>query len=272
MSLGDQVEDRIVAIMNRFGYTGSEARTYTALLQQSPATGYELAARGGIPRSAIYGVLKRLEQAGVVNIISGKPNRYAPIPPERLIAHLESRFARDVDGFRDAVHQVIDTQIEATTWTVSGYDAVLAEAIRMIGDASETVVCSLWRHEAERLAPALNQAAARGIRVVTFSFTSLPQLPGSSLSYQIDPEVLASHWPRRMIMVVDRSWSIVGSTEGSRFDRAVLSDEAVLVETVIGNLVLDITLYGERNQVDTSDVVARMTSRLAPIDTLINEV
>ena len=52
----------------------------------------------------------------------------------------------------------------------------------------------------------------------------------------------------------------------------MLSDEAVLVETVIGNLVLDITLYGERNQVDTSDVVARMTSRLAPIDTLINEV
>ena len=270
MSLGDQVEDRIVAIMNRFGYTGSEARTYTALLQQAPATGYELAARGGIPRSAIYGVLKRLEQAGVVNIIPGKPNRYSPIPPQRLISHLESRFARDLDGFRDAVHQIMDTQIEATTWTVSGYDAVLAEAIRMTEEASEMVVCSLWRHEAERLMPALCKAAERGINVVTFSFTSLPQLPGTSLSYQIDPETLASHWPRRMIMIADRSWSLVGSTEGSRLDRAIVSDEGVLVETVIGNLVLDITLYGERRQVDTSAVVAELTSRLAPIDSLIN--
>ena len=73
MALGDQVEDRIVAIMKRFGYTGSDARTYIALLQQHPATGYELAARGGVPRSAIYGVLKRLEHAGLVNMLPGKP-------------------------------------------------------------------------------------------------------------------------------------------------------------------------------------------------------
>ena len=60
MAMGDQAEDQIVAVMKRFGYTGSDARTYIALLQTNPATGYELASRGGIPRSAIYGVLKRL--------------------------------------------------------------------------------------------------------------------------------------------------------------------------------------------------------------------
>ena len=73
MALGDQVEDRIVAVMKRFGYTGSDARTYIALLRQHPATGYELASRGDVPRSAIYGVLKRLEQAGLVNAIPENP-------------------------------------------------------------------------------------------------------------------------------------------------------------------------------------------------------
>ena len=74
----------------------------------SSATGYELAARGGVPRSAIYGVLKRLEQAGLVNAVRGKPARYIPLAPERLIEHLESRFSRDIKDFRDAVTQVSD--------------------------------------------------------------------------------------------------------------------------------------------------------------------
>lgn len=264
------MEDRVVAIMSRFGYTGNEARAYVALLQQSPATGYELASRGSVPRSAIYSILKRLEQSGVVNVIPGKPSRYTPISPDRLIAHLESRFTQDLDGFRSAVSQIMETQIEASTWTVSGYDSALAEAMRLLREARESVVCSYWRHEAEQLSPVLSEVAARGVNLVHFSFTSLPPLPGETLSYQISPLALAEHWSRRMIIIVDRARCLVGSTEGSRLDRAVISDEEVLVETVIGNLVLDITLYGERRGVDTSSIVSRLTSRVAPIESLMN--
>ena len=135
MSLGDQAEDRVVAVMKRFGYTGTDARTYIAVLRHHPATGYELAARGGVPRSAIYGVLKRLEQAGLVNAVRGKPARYIPLAPERLIEHLESRFSRDIKDFRDAVTQVSGPDTTTLTWTVSGYEAQLAEAERLIDNA-----------------------------------------------------------------------------------------------------------------------------------------
>lgn len=270
MTLGDQVEDRVISIMNRFGYTGSEARAYTALLQQAPATGYELAARGGVPRSAIYGVLKRLEQVGVVNVIPGKPSRYFPIPPEQLVRQLESRFNHDLEGFREATQQIMGTQIEASTWTVSGYDSVLAEAIRVIDEAQESIVCSIWRHEADYLRDALLKAESRGIKITIFSFTSLPSLPGVMLSYEVNPSSLAQHWPRRMIIVTDQTQCLVGSTDGSRLDRAVISDEEVLVETVTGNLVLDITLYGQRRGVDTHEVISELMSHGAPIDSLIN--
>ena len=269
MALGDQVEDRIVAVMKRFGYTGSDARTYIALLQQHPATGYELASRGDVPRSAIYGVLKRLEQAGLVNAIPGKPARYAPMPPERLVAHLETRFNSDIANFREAVDQVVGTQIDAVTWTVTGYDSVIAEATRLIDAAEERIVCSLWRHEATRLLPALTRATERGVRVVLFSFTSLPEIPGQLLSYGISADELGQHWSRRLIIASDGHQALVGSTEGSRLDRAVISDESVLVETAIANLVLDITLYGERRNVDTQEIVSALTARLAPIESLL---
>ena len=71
-----------------------------------------------------------------------------------------------------------------------------------------------------------------------------------------------------MIITTDRRRSLVSTTEGSRLDRAVISDEQVLVETITGNLILDVTLFGERHELDTSQVVTSMTQRVAPLEKL----
>jgi HTH-type transcriptional regulator, sugar sensing transcriptional regulator len=270
MSLGDQAEDRVVAVMKRFGYTGTDARTYIAVLRYHPATGYELAARGGVPRSAIYGVLKRLEQAGLVNAVRGKPARYIPLAPERLIEHLETRFSRDVADFREAVTQVSGPDVATLTWTVSGYESQLAEAERLIDNAVESIVCSLWRKEALQLQPAIERAIARGVVVTTFSFTRLPEDMGTVLSYGIEEEALAAHWTRRVVVVADRAQLLVGEAAGRQLDRAVVSEEMVLVEMAIANLVLDITLFSQREGVDVSDTIGQLTQRLAPIDQLLS--
>lgn len=255
--------------MKSFGYTGSDARTYITLLRGHPATGYELAARGGIPRSAIYSVLKRLERAGLVNALKGKPARYVPIPPERLVEHLKTRFARDLDSFEQAIGQVVGPRHDAVTWTVTGYEAMLAEAERLIVASRRRVVASLWRREAQRLAPALGRARERGIDVTLFSFTPLPNELGEVLSYGIDEDELARHWPRRVILVTDAEHLLVGAAEGSRLDRAVVSEEPALIEMAVANLVLDITLLGERQGVETGPIVARLTDKLAPIESLL---
>ncbi len=270
MALGDQAEDRVVAVMKRFGYTGTDARTYIAVLRHNPATGYELAARGGVPRSAIYGVLKRLEQAGLVNAVKGKPARYVPLPPDRLVEHLETRFSRDIEDFKSAVSSVSTPDVDALTWTVSGYEAQLAEAERVIDSAEHSLVCSLWRKEALHLQPAIVRAIERGVSVTTFSFTRLPDTLGEVLCYGIDEERLGEHWSRRVVIVADRAQLLVGEADGRQLDRAVVSDEMVLVELAIANLVLDITLYAEREGIDVGNTVTRLTQRLAPIDQLLS--
>lgn len=271
MALGDEAEDRVVAVMKRFGYTGTDARAYIALLRQNPATGYELAARGGVPRSAVYGVLKRLENAGIVNALGAKPARYVPLPPARLVEHLEGRFKRDIEAFREAVSKVAGPEVETNTWTVTGYDALLAEAERLIDGAQESVVCSIWRQESTRLSATLQRASDRGVAVTLFSFTALPEAVGEVLTYAIDEGDLEAHWSRRLIAVVDQTQLLVGATDGTQRDRAVISDETVLVDMAIANLVLDITLLGERRGIETSAVVARLTQRLAPIERFIDE-
>ena len=146
MPIGDQVEDRIVAIMKRFGYTGSvHVYMYCLMNIPLPDMNWPLAVAY---QSAIYGVPSS-RASWTCECDSGQPVRYVPIPAARLVAHLETRFARDIDD-PEGMDQIVETQAEAITWTVTGYDSVLAEAA-LISGARESVICSLWTREAEQL-------------------------------------------------------------------------------------------------------------------------
>src|SRR5512143_3456612 len=98
---------RVQSAMAELGFTASEAKIYLVLLRAHPATGYQVAARSGVPRSAIYNVLTKLEGAGLVNAIQDKPTRYVPLPPERLYQLLEARFARSLDDLKSSLAGVL---------------------------------------------------------------------------------------------------------------------------------------------------------------------
>ena len=264
----DGVEDRVVGAMKQLGFTATDAKTYIALLRGHPATGYELAARSSVPRSAIYGVLRRLASLGLVNPIDDKPARYVPLPPERLLELLESRFNRQLEGFRESLKSVVSPAAEVATWTVLGYSQLLDQAERLIDAAEERVCANLWRREAERLARPLKAAVARGVEVVLFSWTPLPADLGRVLSYDIDERKLEAWWPHRLILVADDAQVLVGEATESEENRAVVSEERPLVDMAVGNIVLDVTLLGQRKSIDTADLVTRLTSQLAPVETL----
>ena len=146
----------------------------------------------------------------------------------------------------------------------------MAEAERLIDSAQKSILCSVWRKEALHLQPAIVRAQERGVDVTSFSFTRLPDTFGTVLSYGIDEEKLSAHWSRRCVFVVDRAQLLVGEADGRQLDRAVVSEEMVLIEMAVANLVLDITLFAERKGLDVTDTVARLTQRLAPIDQLLS--
>ena len=265
----DAVEERVVAAMKQLGFNATDARAYLALLKQHPATGYELATRSGVPRSAVYNVLKRLQALGLINAVQEKPARYVPLPPDRLYALLETRFSRSLEQLRDELASLEEPPAEAVTWTAIGYDAMLEQAEQMITAASARVVASLWGREAEALERPLRAAVERGLEVTLFSFTPLPDI-GRTVSYGIDPDALAEHWEHRVVLLADRRL-LVGRAEQSEDNRAVVTDEPSLVEMAVSNLVLDLTLYGEKRDEDVSAIVTSLTEWLAPVEQLLSE-
>ena len=79
------------------------------------------------------------------------------------------RVSEDLKSFQESLEQISQTQIDATTWTVTGYESIIAEAKTLLEEAEELIVCSLWRHEADILSESLLKAHKRNVKVITFS-------------------------------------------------------------------------------------------------------
>lgn len=267
--LGEAVEDRIVEAMKGHGFNASEARIYVALLKNHPATGYELAARSGVPRSAIYTVLKKLHGLGLVNAIQEKPAKYVPLSPDQLFALLEARFSKSLTALRTSIDDLGGASLEAVTWTVQGYPAMIEQAETLIRNASRSVYGSLWKREAGRLDAPLREAMSAGVEVVLFSWNALPADLGTVFAYGIEEADLSPHWEHKIILVADDRRILAGGAEETEENRAVITEEVALVEMAVSNLVLDITLFGQRQGVDTGAVVTRLTRHLAPVEELI---
>ena len=76
----------------------SQRRRSPVIAAETRATGYEVAATSGVPRSAIYNVLKKLEAVGLVNASPGKPTKWMPLPTDRLFQLMEGRFTSSLEG------------------------------------------------------------------------------------------------------------------------------------------------------------------------------
>ena len=93
------------------GFTQYEARAYVSLLHQSPVTRYELSKNSGVPRSAIYDVIRRLESYGAVSVMSTNPEKYVPLPPQQFLKMLNHRYSQKLEVFHKSLSG-IQTNIE----------------------------------------------------------------------------------------------------------------------------------------------------------------
>ena len=176
-----ELEERVVVTMKQLGFTASDARTYLSLLKNHPATGYELAAASGVPRSAIYTVLNRLESKGLITLTQRKPSRYQPLAPEHLFNLIQSRFKKSLDELKTSLDGLSHQAPKVLTWTLQGYGALMDQVNSMIAQATRSIHLSLWRREAVQLSKVLQKAASKGIEITSFSFTERPDIPGEKL-------------------------------------------------------------------------------------------
>ena len=265
-------EPDVVPALVALGFSLNESRAYAALLQESPATGYEVGVRAQIPRSAVYGVLRRLVKAGAARSIAGSPERFAPAPADELLVMLRKRFDASTEQLEEAIRSLDTSPAAPDAFSVRGYQRVLEEAERLIRGAQQRLVVSGWPREIEQLSGELKRAAKRRVYIVVFSHAELPVLPGEVFSYGLEEKGLEDFWKHRLTVVADDKKSLIGATEMNDADAGVVSETTAIAEIATSQIALDITLLSQRTNRDVEGVMAKMLGpRVGRLDTLLSK-
>ena len=133
-----------IELVRNLGLTEYEAKTYTALVKIRSGTASDIHIVSGIPRSAVYGALNKLEERGVIEIQSSKPMRYRAVPPKTALEKLKNNFIAESEDALASLEEIYQTQkIEAkeeVVWTINGVKNVSDKIIEMIRGAQEGMI------------------------------------------------------------------------------------------------------------------------------------
>lgn len=263
--------DKIAQKMCDLGFTSYEAKAYVSLLQQYPATRYELSKNSGVPRSAIYDVINRLESYGAVSVISTQPEKYVPLPPDQFLRILEQRFSQKVEVFRKSLSEIKIKMEPEQLWNLSGYQNLVSKAQEMIQTSRESIYLSAWRSEVLALEKYLREAVNRNIKVVIFSFTQIPEI-GFCYSYQMDEKELEKVWDHKIVLVRDHEELLMGEVNKIIDKKVAWTLNKAIVQIAENYIILDITLYGIRAGVDVRDaVIETHPGELGLLDKMLKE-
>jgi|GEM_PF-383046 len=255
--------EALVARLEGLGLSRNEALAYLTLLEadeEDGLTGYEVASRSSIPRSAVYTVLRKLQSAGAAFGYGEKPERFVATEPTKWLDQVR----------RNADTRIAEAAADLATlpkrprpepvWILRRYDEVMHRIDQMIRSAEQSVWLSMWPRELERLRPALESISDRTLHRVLHSPASLSApLPGFSCwTDRISDDEAKSTWSHKALVVIDRREALIGGTEPLADNHAVFTSNPSLVDVATNHIILDITLMARAQGIDPDPVVSPM--------------
>ncbi len=268
----NEIPDELLAKLVKLGFTNYEARTYLGLLNNNPATGYEVSHQSGVPRSVIYSILRKLESMGVVISIHDKPRRYIPLAPKQLMSLLESDFSKRIGSLKDDLFSYNDKPESEGFWNIRGYESLMELCTSLIDEANVSIYLSGWKREIDQLKRPLLLAKKRGVDITVFSFTEIDEKYGEVFAYGIPEEKLVSFWDHKLILVTDSKNLVMGSANQDDEQQSIWTQNRAVITILVNYIILDITLFGQRKNMDVSGTVMKlMTEKVDHLDQLIEE-
>ncbi len=260
---GTKGHETLLAQLVDIGLARNEALAYLTLLEEDGSaglTGYEVAARSGIPRSAVYAVLRKLEAGGAAFGEGSDPVRYLPRDPGDWV----NQVRRDTMGRLGALQAGLGSLPKRArpepVWILRRYDEVLARLDVMIRGAESSIYASLWPRELAVLTPALDAVAHRPLHRVLHCPERLDHRPAGFSCWvdDLSGDPAKAGWSHKALVVVDRREAIIGGTEPHADNHTVWTANSSLVDVATNHIVLDVTLLARKQGVDCGEVVAPM--------------
>ncbi len=172
-------EKNAIKALRDLGLTEYEAKVYTALTRIKAGIASEIHQISGIPRSAVYGALKKLVMRGIVEVQPSKPMRYKVADPSAALERLKSGFMHDAEAALHALEEVysaeeIRREEEPGLWMQEGIGRVYDKSVEAISSSQTNILIinpSLLEHLMDsynilvNVIKELDRAADRGVSI-----------------------------------------------------------------------------------------------------------
>lgn len=97
------IEERELSALRHLGLTEYESRIYLVLVRMGPIKAGEISFFGQVPRTKTYGAIRELERKGLLRLIPGKPELYAPRSPSEVLMPLVTKLNKEVRATEELV-------------------------------------------------------------------------------------------------------------------------------------------------------------------------
>ncbi|KXS42882.1 helix-turn-helix domain-containing protein [Methanolobus sp. WCC1] len=134
----------LIDSLQLFGLTSYEAKILVALTQYGSRNAADIHALSGVPRSAVYGVIDRLNDRGIIEVQNTKPMRYRALSPDIVIDRLKANYEDAIKFCREQLENIYSENAEHTeensAWNINGVKNVNDKILQMMESATEEII------------------------------------------------------------------------------------------------------------------------------------
>ena len=255
--------------LKAIGFSEYESRAYGALLSQSPANGYQIASRGGIPRAKVYEVLQRLVSRGAavrVETADRDAKVYVAVDPKTLIDNIQNHMNQACDQAQSALQQLQEEpDVMEILWRITSLDDLVSRAHSLVDGAQMTLHVALWAEEFDAVYANLIRAAERDLRMAVILYSQHDGL--AELQHSGAGAVLHSRNKRQVVPELGRQFMLAADRRqcitGSIFDDGTLDGVFSMNRGLVSNTVdlVNHEIYVERITHEVGEPVFRRYGR-----------
>jgi hypothetical protein len=157
--------DTVESMLLSLGFTGLEADIYLTLIREPGITGYRVAQILGKPVPNTYKALDTLGSKGAVLADdAGRSRTYAAVPIGEFIDNLVIGLKQTRTSLEACMADIGGHPPEEGVYRLQNVPQVYARATELLNSARHSVLVDAYHMPLARIQPAIEQAAARGLK------------------------------------------------------------------------------------------------------------
>lgn len=159
------MNDELLTTLGDLGFSGLEARVYVELLRCSPQTAYGVAKQCQANKPNTYKALESLYSKGAALLQEEEKRLWRAVPYAELLPAMAARYQKQADRAAEMLAEVSAPPSDPLVYELQSIDAVWSRAQAMLAACQDVAVVEAFPGPLARLAPDIDGAAARGVRV-----------------------------------------------------------------------------------------------------------